>query len=316
MIQAPPRTDPLTEAARSFQLHLRASNKSEHTITSYTNSIDGYRGFAQEHCLPLTLQDITRGHIESYLASLRDKGQRPGTIFTRYMGLHALFTWLVREGDIPDDPGSPMRSMKAPKIPENDVVTLSESDIRAILKICDGRAFVDRRDTAILRLLIDSGLRRHEVSGLWHRNPHYGDRSDVDFDRQELRVIRKGGKVRAVPFGSKTALALDRYLRARSEHQHSDYPQLWLSTGNVPLSDHGLYLMVRRRADQAKLNGVHPHLFRHTWACLWSDNEGDILDLKQLGGWSDLKIVERYNKHTQQERARKAHRRLSIADRF
>jgi site-specific recombinase XerC len=309
MIDAPARADPLVQAVSSFRLHLRASNRSDHTTSNYLNSIGRYHTVAIDLGLPLAPDRITREHIEVFLSAERERGMRPNTLFQRYMGLRALFKWLAEEGEIA---ASPMLNMRAPKVPEDDVRPLADADIRALLRVCSGRGFTDRRDTAIIRLLVDSGLRLAEVAGLQLRNRD--GRTDVDLDTQQFRVLRKGGKVRFVPFGAKTALALDRYLRARSDHKHSDSNAFWLGQRG-PLVRHGIYVMVKQRASQANIT-AHPHQFRHTWATIWSDGGGDPLDLKELGGWSDLKIVERYTKHTQQERARQAHRRHSFADRF
>jgi site-specific recombinase XerC len=47
---------------------------------------------------------------------------------------------------------------------------------------------------------------------------------DLDLDDQVAIVLGKGCRPRAVPFGRKTALALDRYLRMRASHPFLTYP--------------------------------------------------------------------------------------------
>ena len=64
----------------------------------------------------------------------------------------------------------------------------------------------DRRDTALLRVFLDTGCRLAEVTDL--------RQGDVDIDDQTIGVRGKGNRVRVVTFGIKTAQALDRYLRA------------------------------------------------------------------------------------------------------
>jgi integrase len=72
----------------------------------------------------------------------------------------------------------------------------------------------------MIMLLLDSGARRAELVGLLV--------DDLDFEHDVARVIGKGRRERALPFGRKTAVALDRYLRVRSRYAHAASPWLWL----------------------------------------------------------------------------------------
>ena len=74
---------------------------------------------------------------------------------------------------------------------------LTDDQLRRLLKACQGRAFADRRDTALLRLLLDTGMRRAEIAGLGV--------GDVDFDHNVALVLGKGRRPRACPFGRKAA---------------------------------------------------------------------------------------------------------------
>ncbi len=84
---------------------------------------------------------------------------------------------------------------------------------------------------AIIRLLLDTGLRRAELAGLTVE--------DVDLDNQVLRVQGKGARVRLVPYGRKAATALDRYLRARLSHRDAGDTHLWLGQLGPPPRPHG-----------------------------------------------------------------------------
>jgi site-specific recombinase XerC len=55
---------------------------------------------------------------------------------------------------------------------------------------------------------------------------------DVDLDVHDVvHVPGKGSRGRAVPFGSKTGTAVDRYLRERAGHPQARLPNLWSSCG-------------------------------------------------------------------------------------
>jgi integrase/recombinase XerC len=78
-------------------------------------------------------------------------------------------------------------------------------------------------------------------------------------------VLGKGRRPRVCPFGAKTAQALDRYLRWRARQKRGDLPKLWLGVnGRGAMTDNGIAPVVCKRGVEAGLNGLHPHVFRHT----------------------------------------------------
>jgi site-specific recombinase XerD len=102
---------------------------------------------------------------------------------------------------------------------------------------------------------------------------------DVDLDVHEvIRVMGKGGPGRAVPFGSKTGSALDRYLRERAKHRNAKLPNLWIAQKGA-MTDSGIRQMLERRGEQANVDHLHAHRFRHTFAHQWRAAGADGDDL-------------------------------------
>ena len=100
-----------------------------------------------------------------------------------------------------------MDGMRPPQLPEQPVEVVRPEHLVRLLKTCEGRDFTSRRDTAIILLLVDTGMRRAECVGM--------TLDDVDLDQRIVWVLGKGRRPRALPIGRKTAQALDRYLRVR-----------------------------------------------------------------------------------------------------
>jgi len=295
--------DDLRSYLRSFTISLRARNKSPRTVESYVLATSQLADFLEDHDLPTNLDEIERRHIEEYIATVLET-RAPATAAHRYASMQQFFKWAVAEEEIDK---SPMDGMSKPTIPDQPIPMLTDDDLRALLDTVKGSGFEERRDTAIIRLFIDTGARLSEIADL--------TLGDIDLDRQQLVVVVKGHHVQVKYFGAKTAQAIDRYERSRRTHRYTDLDWWWLSLKGR-LSGSGIRQMIKRRAEEAGLDHVHPHMFRHTFAHRWLSEGGNEDDLQRLMGWKDRQMLDRYGKSGAIARAKDAHGRMRLGDRL
>ena len=278
---------------------MRARNRSENTIYSYLLSVR----LLSEFVGPAKVDGLTKVDVEAFIAHQLATGS-PSTAGIRYRSLRQFFSWLLDEGEIDVDP---MAHMDHPFIPPTPVPIVPDETIHKLVAACDGRGFGERRDSAILRLFIDTPCRISEITNL--------ELADVDLDAYTIVVTAKGSRKGVKPFGPKSSVALDRYLRVRNGHKYAESSRLWLGPKG-PMTRSGVAQMLERRCIQAGVPHLHWHQFRHTWAHTWLADGGQEGDLMRLAGWSSPAMVRKYGASMAEERARVAYREQNPGDRI
>ncbi|MCO6453472.1 MAG: tyrosine-type recombinase/integrase [Caldilineales bacterium] len=238
------------------------------------------------------LGDIDAHAIRKHLLSEQKRGLSTHTQAGTWRALRAFFTFCLDEGLVDS---SPMINVQKPRLPKEVLPPFSTEDLDHLLRSC-----LHERDGAIIRFLLDTGVRASELAAL--------NVADVDLNAKTVHVrCGKGGKGRITYIGDDTLLALNAYLATRSglEPHHP----LWvnLQTGKR-LTDSGLRQLLERLGRKANVENCHPHTFRRTFA-LWSLRNGmNVFVLQRLMGHADLTVLRQYLALVQDDLATAHHR--------
>jgi integrase/recombinase XerC len=276
----------LPQAIEDFLGEQARRNDSEHTLRNYrADLVEFLAYFSPPGMEPPALAAIDLLSLREWLAHLYDREQKPATIRRKLASLRSLFRFLSREHRIARDPARLLRLPKMPKtlpdVPNTEVTNaLVDGSSREDLE----RPF-PARDRLLLELLYGCGLRVSEAVGL----------NLEDFDRSErwIRVRGKGRKERQVPYGSKSAAALDAYLDVREGVV--DPQALFLNHRGTRLTDRGARNIVKFYATYvAGDSSIHPHTLRHAFATDLLSHGADLRAIQELLGHARLATTQKY----------------------
>jgi site-specific recombinase XerD len=299
-----------------MQLHVaayRAENKSERTVQWHIAVEKRYSAWVRDTLdVPSTLAALTLDNVRLYVCHLlvqpcqatlpnnqtrlRDKTLSADTVSWHVRGLRAFASWLFKEGYTKENI---LARLQAPDVPDKDIDILTQDEIAGILKQFNHHTEKGSRDLAIFMALLDTGMRASELTGLRLK--------DLHLDQGYLSVFGKGKKERPVKVGARTIKALRFYLahwrrpaRPNEDHvfltigyQMGDEEELWSGAGE-PLTYNALKCIMHRIGKKSGIERLHPHLLRHTFACMFLMQHHDPFALKNLLGHTSLTMTYRY----------------------
>ncbi len=254
-----------------FILHLeKEKNYSKHTLRAYRRDLETFFGFLEEKRMSVVDQNV----ITFFVGYLLKYGLDARTVARKLSSLKSFFKTLKKMGIVTENPAA---GIKTPKTKKHLPGFLTYEQVKQGLEIGDPR------DKAIIELLYSCGLRASELVGL--------NVSDIDLNREEVRITGKGDKQRIVPLGRFAKRAVVQYLQERK----SKGPQFFLNYRGARLSTRSLQRIVRKYLMRlARAAGTNPHILRHSFATHLLDNGADLRAVQELLGHASLSTVQIY----------------------
>jgi site-specific recombinase XerD len=243
--------------------YLQQFLRSREAMGVSSGTLQFYRSKLGRFLSELNPDTAQRQDIEAYLVRFKNPGNR----HANFRAVKTFYNWREETFGFP----SPMKHMKAPKLPKLILPSLSRKEVLILID----KAHSDR-DKATISLFVESGLRLSELTNIQPQ--------DIDWENHTIKVRVKGGRECLAPFGSLT----EKYLNS------------WLSryqpNGNIwGMNKWGIISMLRKLEEETGVT-CNPHVFRRTFACLLRRAGVDTMTIKDLGRWESLEMVERYTR--------------------
>ena len=167
-----------------------------------------------------------------------------------------------------------LEDLRSPKRAELIIEPLTLDEINRIFSGMNPATALGGRNTALVSLMLDCGLRVSEEANL--------KEDDLHRDSRYLKVMGKGSKERMISFGVSCQKALLQYYHYfRPEPAHPGVDTFFLSIDGYPMTASSIQSVIKRLAKASGVPRMYPHLLRHTYATMYLHNGGDVFTLQQ-----------------------------------
>lgn len=226
--------------------------------------------------------DLIVGHMRY----LEQRGLATSSIARHVAAIRVFARFLESRGYMAADPA---RLLVQPRGWQNLPNALNTTEVQRLIEAPQPTDPMYLRDVMILELLYGGGLRASELANL-NRDQMYPGLAVV-------RVIGKGNRERIVPIGKPAIDATQRYLeglRPKLVREHRPTNRLVLSRTGCPVTRVVIWQVVGRLARRAGLQGVHPHVLRHSFATHLLTGGADLRVVQELLGHANIKTTQIY----------------------
>src|SRR6266480_7306680 len=269
----------------AFLRELEGGNKSQLTLTAYKTDLTQFFLWLSENDVTVTIPaQVTRGHVNEYLAYLSSLGRSGVTRARKLAALKSFFSFLKDENLVSS---SPADTIHMPNKERKRKVVLRTDEYSRMLSEAGGNP----RDFSILQVFLQAGIRVSELVAI--------TLEDLDIQNHVLKVHGKGNKERDIPLEKKSVQALKSYLSVRPESQDR---HLFLNYSNDGLSIRGVRKVVDKYLKKAGITKqISCHGLRRTFGSAKAGKGMNAFQLQKLMGHERITTTIAYVEIGQEE---------------
>jgi len=244
------------------------------------------------------LAQTKRAELTDFIAVRAQAGARPRSMARQLSSYRRFFRYLVREGQIREDPTA---QIAMPKIGRSLPRSLTEAEVEALLAAPAVADPLGYRDRAMLEVLYATGLRVSELVSL--------KLSQVNLNQGVIRVLGKGNRERLIPLGEEAVRWLTAFISGSRNDILLDRNTdcMFPTRRGDRMTRQAFWHIIKRYARKACVNrDLSPHTLRHAFATHLLNHGADLRVVQMLLGHSDLSTTQIYT-HVARERMKELH---------
>lgn len=257
-------------------------SKSQTTVRTYEHALKKFEVWLIG--AGADLDNFARADVQQYIDYLASKKKSAATINKVWSAIKAYSRWAKKVDAVED-----IAVIKQPDLKKQAPKALDKLERNRLIRELDRTG--NKRNIAIVTLLLNTGLRVSELVSLDRQDVELSDRKGV------LRVRGKGNKERVIPLNVEVRRTLVKYIEERSDN----HPALFISNRMERIS-------VRSVQHLFEQYGFNVHQARHTFVTGLVRAGEDISVIQSLSGHASADMVLRYSMPTEEDRERAVER--------
>ena len=231
------------------------------------------------------ISEIKKFDTSQYISYLFNQNLKSSSVNRKISSLKTFFNFLLKKKLIE---ANPFADQIMPKKPVSLPKSISEDDVVKLLDAPKEDSLIGIRDRAMLELLYASGVRISELVNIKF--------SDLDLERNIIKVFGKGSKERLVPFGEDAAQCISAYIDERKKNKSlASIKYIFLNNRGTKISRHAFWHRLKEYCLEIGLKqDISPHTLRHAFATHLLNRGADLRSVQVLLGHSDLSTTQIY----------------------
>lgn len=262
-----------------FINYCKVKSLKEITIEGYKRNYGYFKSYIGDTTQPVEV--LTNAVLREYISYLKDNTERSNvSINTTVRSIRTWLNYCSQQGYLP------RINIPYLKDDSNEKNIYTEDELRRLLKKPDVKrcSFSEFRNWVIINMLVSTGIRRHSLTNI--------KIEDVLFENGLIRLtVTKARKCHYINMSTRLSQVLKEYLKYRGGSQE-DY--LFVTEVGTQLQDDNLTNAIYRYNKSRNVNKTSIHLFRHTYATNFMEDNGDIFTLSKHLQHSNLAITQNY----------------------
>ncbi len=276
----------LTDVRDEFVFNCQCRKLSDKTIKNYSKQLGYLFNFLEQEKQITDIENVMPQYIKQFLMKMRKSGRTVSYHNDLLKAFKVFFRYAYEEGYTPTLTTEKIKNAKGSKI---IIRTFSEHEMKRLINYYQGNDYLTIRNKVIVLMLIDTGIRLSELTGL----------TEKQIKHDHIIIKGKGDKERVVPKSPLLSKWLVKYLSVRNAYfQYRFTPDnIILSKNAKPLESNMIDRIVKEAGKACEVSSdirVSAHTFRHTYAQYQLKNGLDIYSLSRLLGHENISITQTY----------------------